>query len=254
MTRGPVCAAPILSAYFGDSQLRPAGAVPFAAAGTAIDSDPEMRLSSLSVEKRNSNPNTVMKIIKHLPKFLGEFLRHPSTMGAVTPSSLHLAKAITDWIDFSHAEVVLEYGPGTGIFTDFIVRRLPPGARFAAIEINGRMAEIFRRRHPSLTLVEDSVGNVAEICRRLGFEGVDCIVCGLPWSSFPLAQQTAFLEQIMAVLRPGGQFVTFAYLEGLLLPAGRKFPRLLHRYFHHVSKSRIIWRNLTPAFVYQCKR
>jgi phospholipid N-methyltransferase len=195
-----------------------------------------------------------VKGVKHLPKFLGEFLRHPSTMGAVTPSSVHLAKAITDWVDLSNARYVLEVGPGTGIFTDLIVQRLPPGAQYAAIEINARMAEIFRRRHPSLTLVEDSVANVAEICRRLGFPGIDCIVCGLPWSSFAEAQQTVFLEQIMTVLRPGGQFVTFAYLEGLLLPAGRKFPRLLRRYFPHVSKSHIVWRNLTPAFVYQCRR
>ena len=189
-----------------------------------------------------------------LSKFLREFLRHPTTTGAVTPSSRHLARAITGWVNLSSARYVLEYGPGTGIFTDFILKQLPLGAQFAAIEINSRMAEIFRRRHPSLTLVEDSVANVVEICRRLEFPSVDCIVCGLPWSSFAEDQQAHFLEQIIAVLRPGGQFVTFAYLEGLLIPAGRKFPRLLRQYFPHVSRSHIVWLNLTPAFVYQCRR
>jgi phosphatidylethanolamine/phosphatidyl-N-methylethanolamine N-methyltransferase len=132
--------------------------------------------------------------------------------------------------------------------------RMPAGARFVAIELNGRLAELFRRRHPAVTLVEDSVANVEAICKKLGLASVDCIVCGLPWASFPESLQTRILEQMMSVMSPHGQFVTFAYLQGLLLPAGRRFAELLPRYFSHVSKSRTVWLNLPPAFVYQCQR
>jgi len=59
---------------------------------------------------------------------------------------------------------------------------------------------------------------------------------------------------MMTVMGPGGQFVTFAYLQGLLLPPGRRFAALLPNYFNHVSKSRTVWLNLPPAFVYQCRR
>ena len=62
------------------------------------------------------------------------------------------------------------------------------------------------------------------------------------------------LRELRRVLKPGGQFVTFAYLQGLLLPAGRRFRAKLKRSFSDVTKSKIVWRNLPPAFVYRCRR
>jgi phosphatidylethanolamine/phosphatidyl-N-methylethanolamine N-methyltransferase len=161
---------------------------------------------------------------------------------------------MVEWIDLPKAKTVLEYGPGTGVFTNRILERMPADSRFVAIELNSKLAEIFRHRHPNLTLVEDSVTNVGVICQRLGLGKVDCIVCGLPWASFPESLQTRILDQMMTVMSPPGQFVTFAYLQGLLLPPGRRFAALLPKYFTHVSKSRTVWLNLPPAFVYQCRR
>jgi len=192
--------------------------------------------------------------VRNVSKFLGEFLRHPATTGAIAPSSSFLAKTMVGWIDLPRAKTVLEYGPGTGVFTECILRRMRPDSRFAAIELNHRLAELFRRRHPQVMLVEDSVANVAAICQKLGMTSVDCIVCGLPWASFPEVLQTRILDQMMAVMSTRGQFVTFAYLQGLLLPAGRRFAELLPTYFRQVSKSRTVWLNLPPAFVYQCQR
>ncbi len=191
---------------------------------------------------------------RHIGRFLGEFILHPTKTGAIAPSSQHLARAMVEWIDLPKAETVLEFGPGTGVFTPWILDRMPAGSRFAAIEANSRLAELFRRRHPGVTLVEDSVANVGAIQRRLGLGMVDCIVCGLPWASFPESLQTRILDEMMTVMSPRGQFVTFAYLQGLLLPPGKRFAALLPRYFSHVSKSPTVWRNLPPAFVYQCRR
>ena len=161
---------------------------------------------------------------------------------------------MVDWIELPKAKTVLEYGPGTGVFTNRILECMPADARFVAIELNSKLAEIFRQRHPDLTLVEDSVANIGAICERLKLGKVDCIVCGLPWASFPESLQTRILDQMMTVMSPHGQFVTFAYLQGLLLPPGRRFAALLPKYFTQVAKSRIVWLNLPPAFVYQCKR
>jgi phosphatidylethanolamine/phosphatidyl-N-methylethanolamine N-methyltransferase len=192
--------------------------------------------------------------VRTIGKFLGEFLLHPTKTGAIATSSQFLARTMVEWIDLPKAKTVLEYGPGTGVFTEHIVLRMPAGSNFAAIELNPRLAEMFRRRHPGLTLVEDSVADVGAICQRLGLGEVDCIVCGLPWASFPESLQTRILDQMMTVMSPQGQFVTFAYLQGLLLPPGKRFAALLPRYFTHVSKSRTVWLNLPPAFVYQCRR
>jgi phospholipid N-methyltransferase len=186
--------------------------------------------------------------------FLLQFLRHPSQTGAVLPSSTYLSEAMVEWLDLDSARVVLEYGPGTGPFTPYILKRLSRNCRFLAIERNATFATEFRSRHPGVPLIQDSVENVRAICNEAGINAVDCIVCGLPWAAFPEDLQTRLLDSMMTVLRPGGQFVTFAYLHGLSLPAGRRFANRLPEYFGEVTKSPIVWRNVPPALVYRCRR
>jgi phospholipid N-methyltransferase len=187
-------------------------------------------------------------------RFLREFLAQPMATGAIVPSSAALGRAIVRNLDLSHARAVVEYGPGTGAFTTCILQALDHDARFIAIEINPRLAEMFRNQHPDIQIFQDSVANAREICNSAGIDQVDCIVSGLPWASFQESMQVEFLDEMMRVLKPGGQFVTFAYVHGLILPPGRRFSKILPRYFSSISKSPVVWRNIPPAFVYRCTR
>jgi phosphatidylethanolamine/phosphatidyl-N-methylethanolamine N-methyltransferase len=187
-------------------------------------------------------------------KFLKEFLTTPATTGAIVPSSSFLARTMIEGLSLPTAEAVLEYGPGTGVFTEFILRELSDTAKFAAIELNPRFAEAFQARFPKARLIQDSVANARRICDGEGIDSVDSIVSGLPWATFPESLQLACLDEMMRVLRPGGHFVTFAYIHGLALPPAKKFASVLPRYFSSVSKSPVVWLNLPPAFVYRCRR
>lgn len=183
-----------------------------------------------------------------------EFLRNPGQTGAITPSSPYLVDLMMSYLDLDHARVVLEYGPGTGAITTALVARVRRPARFVAIEKNPAMAKLLRSRLPDVTLVEDSVENARQICDRLGIDEVDCIVSGLPWASFPGDLQTRIMDAMMTILRPGGTFVTFAYLHGLPLPSSRRFRRSLAKYFSSVEVSAPVWINLPPSIVIHCKR
>jgi phospholipid N-methyltransferase len=185
-------------------------------------------------------------------RFLAQFLRHPLTTGAIAPSSRGLARAMVSDMGLPEASVVAEYGPGTGAFTGEILGQLAPGALFFAIERNETLLTAFRRRFPAVRSFHDSVANVASVLRGLGAEHVDAVICGLPWASFGNDLQENLLEATVSVLREGGRFATFAYLQGLLLPSGQAFKRRLHRHFAQVTTSRTVWRNLPPAFVYRC--
>lgn len=187
-------------------------------------------------------------------RFLSQFLRRPGSVGAIAPSSPSLAQRMVEWIDWPNVRTVIEYGPGTGAFTERIRQCLPPQGRFLAIEINPHFAAALEERFPDVRIYRDSVANVASICRRDGVGEVDAIVCGLPWAVFAEKEQAEILAGMMAVLKPGGQFVTFAYLQGLLLPAARRFRANLERHFSQIERSRTAWRNLPPAFVYRCRR
>ncbi len=186
--------------------------------------------------------------------FFRQFIANPVTTGAIAPSSRYLARTIVEDLDLSTAESVLEFGPGTGVFTEFVLRELNPGAKFAAIELNPHFAEVFRRRYPNVQLFQDSVANVRRICDRAGMKSVDCIVSGLPWATFPESLQLECLNEMTQILRPGGRFSTFTYVHSRALTASRKFASLLPDYFTSVSKSPVVWWNLPPAFVYRCRR
>ena len=185
-------------------------------------------------------------------KFLREFFRHPSTIGAIAPSSTALARLIVSEIKPVSTSVIVEYGPGTGMFTAEILAKMRPGCRFIAIEKNPRMADIFKLRFPQVRLFLDSVENLPLILADASIPSVDYIISGLPWASFDSALQKKLMDVTVAALRPGGEFLTFAYIHSLMLPAGRRFRKLLQGYFPKIEHSPIVWRNLPPAFVYRC--
>lgn len=192
--------------------------------------------------------------LKHTGKFFREFLRKPTITGAIAPSSRALARTMVEWLEFESARAIIEYGPGTGVFTEAVLARLPSQCKFFMIEVNPVFVEILRSRFPDTRIYHDTVNSVRELGEREGVKEVDCVISGLPWASFPDRMQTDFLEGMMTVLKPGGQFVTFAYLQGLLLPPGRCFRKKLKNYFREVSSTNTVWRNLPPAIVYRCRR
>jgi phospholipid N-methyltransferase len=186
-------------------------------------------------------------------QFLGHFLRRPSETGAIAPSSRALARLITSEADLPGARVVVELGPGTGVFTESIARQLPDGARFFALELNPQFAAMTHRRCPDVKVFCDSAVRAREYLELEGMAHCDRIICGLPWAAFGEQLQDDLLDTIVDVLSPDGRFLTFAYLQGLLLPAGRRFRSKLRSRFARVTTTRTVWRNLPPAFVY-CAR
>jgi phospholipid N-methyltransferase len=181
--------------------------------------------------------------------FLKNFIRHPIETGAVAASSSGLADAITEAANLDDARVVVEFGSGTGVFTEAIARKLPERATFFALEINPAFVEATRSRCPGVDVIHDSAVETKAHLRRRGLDYCDRVVCGLPWASFSETRQADLLETIVQVLRPGGVFVTFAYVQGLLMPAGWRFRKNLKSTFPRVTTTRTVWRNVPPAFV-----
>lgn len=187
-------------------------------------------------------------------RFFFEFLRSPNVTGAVAPSSKYLARTVVDWIDWEKTDCLLEWGPGTGAFTEELLRRKPASCQYLAIEVNPEMCDLLRKRFPDIQVCQESVANVREVCEHECIESTQCIVSGLPWAVFEESQQDEMLEAMMGVLERGGQFTTFAYIHGLLVPSGQSFRRKLRYYFSSVTRSPIVWPNIPPAFVYRCRR
>ena len=183
-------------------------------------------------------------------QFFKQFMRYPTTTCAVTESSGELADLITDTAKLSQASMVVEFGPGTGVFTEKILEKASESTRAFALEVNADFVKATQRRCPQAVVYRDSAVNVARYLKEFGVEKCDRIICGLPWACFPKELQDQLLDTIVEVLEPGGKLLTFAYVHGLFLPAGRRFRKCLSSRFHSVTATRIVWQNLPPAFVY----
>ncbi len=187
-------------------------------------------------------------------KFLWEFVKHPLSVGALWPSSPALATAMAETVDWPQARVVAEYGPGTGAFTGRLVSRARTDTKLFAVELNPNLADLLRRRHPNLSVHCRSISDVAAICQTENVDQIDAIVCGLPWASFSAELQDRLLAATVSVLRDGGSFATFAYVQGSFLPSGRRFRKRLAASFSTVQRLPVVWSNLPPAFVYFCRK
>lgn len=187
-------------------------------------------------------------IREHLMMF-ARFLRSPRTVGAVSASSLALARAIVDGLDFAGAVKVVELGPGTGALTGSIVERLGPEARLLAIDIDPEFVKQVRRRWPQVDCVCASAERLEELTVEHGLAPVDHIISGLPFASLPAAMTGGILAGVEASLRPGGTFTTFQYVHAYGLPSAVAFRRNLSERLGHEPERRIVTRNVPPAWI-----
>ncbi len=186
--------------------------------------------------------------------FISQIMDAPRAVGAVLPSSRALGEAMVEPVDFAKARVIVEFGAGTGALTHAIVPKLTPEHRYLGIELNAAFVEHLRQEFPKLTFVAASVEDLDKILAEHGIESIDAIICGLPWASLPVAVQERAFGHVSKFLVKGGLFLTFAYLQGLPLPAARALRRRLGAMFSDVSRTRIVWGNVPPAFAYVCRK
>ncbi|NCP67444.1 methyltransferase domain-containing protein [bacterium] len=187
-------------------------------------------------------------------KFISQFIKNPRVTGAIAPSSKQLACAIVKEAQLSGKKVIVEIGPGTGVFTEEILRTKSNDCVFFAIEFNAQFAALTRSRCPGVTLFEGDGKDIKQYLSQIGVTQCDCIISSLPWAAFSQVQQKGLMKAFYEVLSPEGLFITFAYVQGTYLPLGKKFKALLNENFDEVITSKIVWRNIPPALIYKAQK
>lgn len=182
--------------------------------------------------------------------FFREYLRNWKTVGAIAPSSPVLARRMMEAAEVWQARHVLELGPGTGAFTAAIFDAMPHDSRYLGIEVNLDFTRRLRERFPGRRFENAAAQDFDFDGYFTDGERFDVIVSGLPWASFPQGLQSTILGHVLPRLAPGGRFATFAYWGFHRLPKARRFRDLLHTQVPGAETSRVVWRNLPPAFVY----
>lgn len=165
-------------------------------------------------------------------------------IGAFFPSSSRLAKRIIKHIN---AKVILELGPGTGIFTKEILKKLPADGKLICIENNSYFVTHLRKeiKDSRFEVVASDAMTLGDVLRSRGINKVDCIISGLPLGNFTKNNKTKILKEISGCLNDDGLFIQFEYfLAGI---------KSVKEFFSKIDISYEIF-NIPPAFVMECKK
>lgn len=182
------------------------------------------------------------------------FIKNIAKTGAISSCSEEVANVLTKHANLSQYKTVVELGSGTGAITKKILEHVSDDALFLALELNDHFVNETRKRCPSAIVYHDSAENIKSCLNKHGKDSCDCIVSTLPWTLFEPELQQKILHAIWDVLPEGGKFLTVTYTFAALLPAGKRFKSMLKGRFTNVERSKTIWKNLPPVYVYHCQK
>jgi phosphatidylethanolamine/phosphatidyl-N-methylethanolamine N-methyltransferase len=179
-----------------------------------------------------------------LALFRRRLLKNPRQISAIAPSSRALARAMTLGLGPDSGRVV-EFGPGTGRFTEAILARGVRPSDLTLFELDEEFVAYLRERFPGVTVHHLPAGEAA----RLVAPGVSTVISGLPLLSMPPEVRHGIVAAAFAILAPEGDYVQFTYGPRPPLP-----PATLAALRLSVDRGNRIWANLPPASVYRFRR
>jgi phosphatidylethanolamine/phosphatidyl-N-methylethanolamine N-methyltransferase len=150
--------------------------------------------------------------------FLKQILRNPFGIGAVVPSSQKLARLMVDKIDPQTSDVIVELGPGTGVFTRELLARGVIPANLILVEFNREFVKFLRHEFPQVRVVEGGAQDLPQLLKVLGQGAVRKIISGIPLRSMKPLDRQLIAKAVAAALEPGGAFVQFTYFKASPLP------------------------------------
>lgn len=177
--------------------------------------------------------------------FIKNFWEEKKMVGAMSPSSKFLAQKMLKNVDFQKAKVLVELGPGTGVFTRKIVEKMAPDAKLLVFELNDDFFKMLQDEFQDerVILIHDSAEKIKDYLQQNDCLNTDYVISSLPLANFPNKLVETILSESYNVLKNNGKYIQFQY--SLM---SKKF---LENQFQsvHLSFTAI---NFPPAFVYTC--
>lgn len=179
--------------------------------------------------------------------FIRNFWKERKMVGAMAPSSKYLAKKMLKRIDFSTAKVIVELGPGTGVFTRKILQNLSPDGILLVFELNDSFMQMLRKefKDPRVILIHDSAEKIGEYLEKHGYSHADVVVSSLPLANFPSELKNRILTESHRVMHPDSLYVQFQY--------SLNAKKNIKQFYKQVDIA-FTPANFPPAFVYYCKK
>jgi phospholipid N-methyltransferase len=175
--------------------------------------------------------------------FIKQFWRDKRVVGAISPSTRFLGEKMVENVDFDNTKLIVELGPGTGVFTDIIIDRMAEDAKLLVFELNDSFYDSLNNRinDPRVQVIHDS----AEFIEKYLEDGekMDAVISSLPLMVFNEDLRKKVVEASHDVLKPDGKYIQFQY--------SLQSKKLLESVYKNVTV-KFTMKNFPPAFVYTC--
>ena len=180
--------------------------------------------------------------------FIKQFFKDKQMVGAVSPSTKFLGEKMLENVDFENAKLIVELGPGTGVFTDLIIQRMRPDAKLLIFELNDAFHTTLNTRinDTRVSIIHDSAEHIEKYLNEIQ-DGIqaDVVISSLPLMVFPEALRLAVVDVAYKTLKKNGKYIQFQY--------SLQSKKLLESKYKDVSV-RFTFKNFPPAFVYTCNK
>src|SRR5438105_7888938 len=130
--------------------------------------------------------------------FFKRFLKRSFQIASIVAGSRALVERVADKIDFDQARVIAEYGPGEGVHSREIARRMRPDCQLLLFELDAAFSGDLQRQFrgdPRVHVINDNAAHLPLELRRRAIDACDYIVSGIPFSILQIDKKRALLQQ-----------------------------------------------------------
>ena len=182
-------------------------------------------------------------------EFLQAFLKNPTKVGSIAPSSPELARVMLEGIQPDADNVVLELGVGTGAITKFLQELVPDDRSYLGIELDEALVRLVSKNFPDLKIVCGNAAEMSDIHARSGLGKVSYIVSCLPFVSLPGEVRNNVLNEVDKFMQKGCLFRTLQYAHGYYIPSAVKFRKMMQERYGKEKRSQLVMKNVPPGYL-----
>lgn len=144
--------------------------------------------------------------------FFKRFLKRPLQIASIVPSSKAMVERVASKMDFSRRRIIAEYGPGEGVHSREIARRMTPDSHLLLFEVDAALSRDLARqfaRDPRVHVIHADAARLPQELERRGFGPCDYILSGIPFSILKIDKKRDLLQKTYDALAPGGSFIIY---------------------------------------------
>ena len=171
--------------------------------------------------------------------FFKTFLKNPSQVWSIVPSSRFLVNSMLSQVDFKESKLILELWVWIWNISSQILYKMWEDSKLVWFELDSKLIEKCSfSDNDRFSLINDSAENISNYIDSKA----DCIISGLPFASLPNEVWDKIINEVYANLKTGWSFVQFQYF----LTDKKRFDRVFWK--ANISFQAL---NIPPAFIYR---